>query len=358
MKKGIGFRTVSGILFVVLLIVFTAVGAIMSGKRSLSGKSDSSAPYLEMQDTLTDTADVPCKSSDDSVIWKDGWVRYNGEIYEYKEGILTFLIMGIDKEGVNTAESGSLDGGQADFQILLVLDPTTKRIEIIPINRNTMVDVDVYDSMGTVIGTTRAQISVQHGVGNGAEESCEYQVRAVSRFFYQLPIHGYAAMQRDGIAALADSVGGVDVIVPEDNVTPSITFRKGEQLHLEGDQAKLFLWDRDQELGGADRRLERQKVFLKAFLEKMVSTVRKNPAAITGIYSAVSRYVTTDIELSEALYLGSTCAGYTYDSDSFHTIAGETVEGEISDEFYADQDDLRRLMIEVFYEKVDLPEGN
>ena len=29
--------------------------------------------------------------------WQDGWVKYQDTVYAYKEEILTFLIMGIDK---------------------------------------------------------------------------------------------------------------------------------------------------------------------------------------------------------------------------------------------------------------------
>ena len=346
-KKGL-----ISILFIVLLLVFVIIGAFSGGRQSLKGNVDNDAPSLVIEETDADGAESDASRSK----WEDGWVKYNGEIYRYKEDVLTFLIMGTDQMGENKAQSGGLEGGQADLIILAVLDPTAKRIDLIPINRNTMADVDVYDADGNVVRTAFAQIAVQHGVGNGEAESCEYQVKAVSRYLYQLPIHGYMSMQMDGIGPLSDAVGGVDITIQEDVATPSFSYEKGQEVHLEGEDALWFVRGRDYEVGASDRRLERQKVFLKELMYKVMVTLKKNPTAITGIYGAVEKYTTTDITMDEMLYVARQCAGYTFDSKSFRSIEGETLEGEISDEFYPDTDKLKELMISVFYEKVDVDE--
>nr|WP_330369769.1 LCP family protein [Butyrivibrio sp. FCS014] len=82
------------------------------------------------------------------------------------------------------------------------------------LNRNSMTDVDIYDEYGRYQNTVVAQIATQHGFGNGMEESCNYQVKAVSNMFYQLPIHGYAAINMSAIPIINDEVGGVDVHCP------------------------------------------------------------------------------------------------------------------------------------------------
>ncbi len=349
-KKGL-----FSILFLLLLVAFVAIGALSGGLESLKKGADNNAPTLVFEEEVTgDESSEADQSDTQTPVWEDGWVRYNGDVYRYKEDILTFLMMGTDQSGENKAESGGFDGGQADLIILAVFDNTTKRIELIPINRNTMVDVDVYDAQGNVVRTAVAQISVQHGVGNGEEESCEYQVKAVSRYFYQLPIHGYVSMKMDGIGPLCTAVGGVDLTIPEDVETPSFTYKKGQEVHLEGDDAENYVRGRDRELGGADRRLERQKQFLTALLAKVMTTLKNNPASITSLYSVVAQYITTDITTNEMVYMAQQSAGYKFDSQSFHNIEGETVEGEVSDEFYPDKEKLKELMISVFYEKVDV----
>ena len=341
------------ILGLIAIVVIAIFGAVSGARQSLKKTADSDAPVLDAELTEEDQESDVEQDKEQKQVWKDGWVKYQGEIYQYKEDIITLLVIGTDQYKTNKA-SGEYSGGQADLLILMVLDPTTQRIEIIPINRNTITDIDFYDNDGNLTGTVKGQIAVQHGVGDGKEKSCEYQVKAVSRLMYQLPIHGYISMRRDGVIPLADAIGGVDVVVPEDAVTPSFSYKKGQELHLTGKKAMNFVWDRDHELGGADRRLDRQKVFMKALFSQLLPAIKANPTIITTIYNDVSGYITTDISLNEMLYLGSTCAKYTYDASSFHSILGETKEGEVSDEFYPDTDKLKELMIDVFYEKVDL----
>ncbi len=127
-------------------------------------------------------------------------MKYEGKVYAYNEDIMTFLFMGIDKDNEVREVAEGTDGGQADALFLLVLNPKTGTFQIISVNRNTMTDIRLYDSSGEYLSTVQAQIAVQHGFGNGVEESCEYQVDAVRRLFYNLPIHGYCAFGReDGV---------------------------------------------------------------------------------------------------------------------------------------------------------------
>ncbi|WP_092325397.1 LCP family protein [Butyrivibrio sp. YAB3001] len=332
------------IVAVIVIVAGVTFAGIQSGRKSLVSEVEEEAPVIEQAEEVT----VKEKKK-----WQDGWVKLDGEIYEYNKNILTFLIMGTDQHGVNTAQSGGLDGGQADVLSLLVLDPDKKRIEFIPINRNTMVDVDVYDASGNITKSVKAQIAVQHGVGNGMEESCEYQVKTVSNLFYQLPIHGYVAMNMEGVVPLSKAVGGVDVTLPNDFDAGNKKYKAGETVHLEGADVMTFVRERDHEVGGADRRLERQKVYMKALISQMIKQIKENPVSVTSIFKAVSKYVTTDISTNEMVYLATLASGYRYDGKSMHTIQGETVKGEQFDEFYCDEDALKKLVIEVFYEKVE-----
>ena len=55
-----------------------------------------------------------------------GALRYHGKAYQYKEDILTFLCMGIDRKGEVEASDDLFKGGQADSLFLAVLDPDEK----------------------------------------------------------------------------------------------------------------------------------------------------------------------------------------------------------------------------------------
>ena len=60
-------------------------------------------------------------------------------------------------------------GGQSDGIFLLALDPKEGRASMICIPRDTMADVDFYDEAGEYLVTGLAQITLQHGYGDGAE---------------------------------------------------------------------------------------------------------------------------------------------------------------------------------------------
>ena len=287
--------------------------------------------------------------------WESDWIRYNGSVYDYNEDITTFLIMGIDKndETVTEVQEGT-DGGQADGLFLLVLNPHTKSINIIGINRNSMTDVDVYDEYGRYMTTVIAQIATQHGFGNGMEESCEYQVKAVSNMFYQLPIHGYAAINMSAIPIINDQVGGVDVTVLEDLTKWDKTLVKGEKVHLEGKSAFTYVKERDlTKFGSNDRRLERQRQYLNGFIKAARDNAAEDSDMAVNLFKAISGKMVTNISIDEISYLAPEIIDYSFDATDFMMIDGETKKTGEFEEFHVDQDDLYRTIIEVFYEKVE-----
>lgn len=317
------------------------------GKTSLDSKSVTSTPMLEQSDEQQDSATI--SSSE----WEADWVRYNGAIYDYNEDIKTFLIMGIDKTDEVIPVAEGTDGGQADGLFLLVLDPRTESIKVIAINRNTMTDVDIYDDNGRYMTTTIAQIAVQHGFGDGVEESCEYQVKAVSKLFYQLPIHGYAAINMSAISTINDNIGGVDVVVLEDLTSVDKTLIEGEQVHLMGDTAFTYVKYRDvSEYKSSDKRLLRQKQYLKAFIEKARVKSREDSSTALDIYTSITSYMTTDITADELTYLVPLINEYEFDSEDIITLEGTTKKGEDFEEFYVDEDALYETILDVFYVKI------
>lgn len=287
-------------------------------------------------------------------VWQDGWVKYKDQIYAYNEDILTFLFMGIDKqdETVQKMPEGT-DGGQADALFLLVLNPHRKEIDLIGINRNTMTQIDVYNNTGDYIHTVTAQICIQHGFGNGIEESCVYQKEAVSRLFYGLPIHGYAAVNLSAVAPLNDAVGGVDVTVLEDMTSESPLLETGKQVHLEGEDALTYVRWRDTDaFASADRRFQRQMQYLEGFVEKAKSSAEEDIFNIAQLYRAALPAMITDVTADKAVYLASQALNYRGGSNHFYVLEGETVMGEQFEEYYIDETALYEMILDIFYEPV------
>lgn len=296
--------------------------------------------------------------------WQEGWVRYQGKTWRYKEDILTFLFMGIDREGIVTENASSGEkggGGQADALFLVILDPYEEAVKILPINRSTMTQVICYDEEGTGRNTLEAQICVQYGFGDGGRKSCGYQIEAVRKLLYEIPINGYIAVDMGVIPIVTDAVEGVDLTALGDvrNEKKEIILREGEQVHLTGELAYWYVRDRDvaKELS-ADERLERQKQFLTEFLDKAGEIVRQDIMMPVRIFNEIAGRAVTDITADEIVYLAATAGNYHFDADQVYTIPGESVSGEENedsefDEFHVDEDGLFELILELFYEPVE-----
>ena len=335
---------------VTVILVVVAVFEVTKtiGKSNLFAKNNSVPPQTTSTEVLT--------AEENAMDWQEDWVKYNGQIYDYNEDILTFLVMGIDKLDKEVTEVyGEINGGQADALFLLVFNPHDKTTKIIGINRNTMTDVDFYDEYNNYITTSKAQIAIQHGFGDGVEGSCELQKKAVSNLFYQLPIHGYAAINMSAISTINDAVGGVDVIPADDFSSGDYVFKEGEETHLEGEAAFAFLRGRDvKQIGSADKRLARQKLYLTAFTNKLLAEPDNGPVLAVEIYKAITKQMTTDVTLDKLSYLATTVSNYSFDADSVYLLKGKTIMGDMYEEFYPDEDAMYEMFLGIFYEKVDM----
>lgn len=336
---------------ILLFLIATLTGVFFlvreKGKHSLISNASSDGPELA---ALPIWEPIP---EEEKNTWQENRVRYQGKTYAYNEDILTFLIMGIDKDSRAAEVAEGMNGGQADALFLTVLNPHTKEIRVLGINRNTMTDIDVYDDKGSYVKTVEGQIATQHGFGNGVEESCKYQVDAVTKLMYNLPVHGYAAVNMSAISDINDMVGGVDVTVLEDLTGVDKSLVKGAQVHLEGKSAFWYVKYRDTGIfGSADLRLARQKQYLTGFIPAAKEAVKKDFSIVFTLYQTVLPMMTTDITLEEAVYLATQMLDYQFDSGSFRMLEGKTVMGKDYEEFYIDEDALYRLILEVFYEEV------
>lgn len=359
------------IVMIVLLIgLIVAIGSLFIlraiGKKQLQDNQVGSAADMQskMNQTLnqadagevTENAEEPAEPETEagSEEEKEGRVYYNGKTYEFNEDIMTFLVMGIDQHSETVTEyTEGFEGGSADAIFLVVLNPHSKKLQIIAIDRNTMTDVDIYDYYGNYEETIETQLCVQHGFGDGTVKSAAYMEKAVSNLLYGLPINGYCAINMSAIAKINDSIGGVDVEVLEDLTKWDKTLRKGEKVHLMGKSAFLYVQRRDTNIfGSAEGRLERQRQYINAFIQKAKAEFKKNPALPVTLYTELKPYMTTDLNVEKAAYLAGMAAGFDFHATDIRKIEGENVMGEEYEEFYIDEDAMYELLLDTFYEEV------
>ena len=337
------------------LIALVSVGVlVISGRNSLRKQNPGAAPVLPAA-AETETEEPP----DTSYEWEEGWIRYEDKIYEYNDHILTFLIMGIDKRTPVREAEDATDGGQSDALFLVVVDPDLKDIKIIAVNRDTMVDIYMYGfEENNVTPVIKGQITLQHGFGDGLEQSCEAEVKAVSDLFYGLPINGYAAINMGAISEMTELVGGVDLTVMEDLTQIHSDWTQGAFVSLTGEDAYDYVHYRDTTVFESARgRLERQKQFLGVLVNRAKAATKKDITLPVQMYQQLARYMVTDISVDEAVYLATQVLDYHFDVEEIYTMEGTTIMGDRFEEFYPDYEALKDLMIRVFYREVTLEES-
>lgn len=345
-KLGIGALTLITIITVLLLIAGVIIVMRMVGKASLSV-------------TVSGTENV--KLGEEAGDLGENEILYKGGDYVLNEDLVTVLIMGIDKETVTevggqsfTAEEGSeYAGGQADALFLLLINPHDKNVYVIAINRNAMAEVDVFDEEGNYQGIFTKQIALQHGYGDGKEESCLRQVKAVSRMFHGIPIHAYAAVSMDAIPELNDVVGGITVEVLDDIIYPEydMDLHQGETVTLYGEKAYWYVRLRNENVFNSNElRLQRQKQYLTTFAAEAKKQAVADIRVAINLYQAVRKYMVTDIDLNAFTYMVTEYLGYDFDIENMYSLQGEAVQGNHFEEFYVDDEALQELIIELFYE--------
>lgn len=290
---------------------------------------------------------------------KDGWVRRGDKVYEYIDGILTFLVLGIDIDGPVEKNRDLVSGGQSDAIFLVVMNPDTKRVSLIGVNRDTLVDIVMVGlgANGENL-TTRAQISVQHGFGDGMGQSCALTRDAVSKLFYNLPIHGYISFNMGGMAALNDAVGSVRLTVLENMTEINPAWYQGAEVTLTGKDAYEYVHYRNTAVfESARNRLARQKQYLSVFAGTALAEIKRDVTLPVSLYQAFKPYTVTDLTLDKISYLASQLTSYRFDENAIYTMEGTTVLGTRFEEFYPDQKALQDLIIKVFYREIDPATG-
>ncbi len=286
------------------------------------------------------------QSSKEAVSGKE--IIWEGKDYVYNTDIRNILFLGVDKkdEVMETQEYAG-HGGQADCIILLSLNTKEKTAAMLNISRDSMTDIDIYDMSGDFIGTQKAQLALQYAYGDGEKRSCWLMKKAVANLLNDIPIHGYMALNIDGISIINDVLGGVEITIPSDYTSIDEAFVEGKTLTLSGSQAEKYVRYRDiNELGSNNGRMERQNQFLKALVRLLKVKTSENSGLIDTLFNAGKPYMTTDLTVEQL----EEYASYTLD-DTFIKVPGETQAGEAHDEYIVDVKKLMDVLIKMLYKE-------
>lgn len=281
-------------------------------------------------------------------------ITYDGAEYYYNNSLLNILIMGIDQDSENESSATQFrNGGQADFLMLMIIDPDTKRVSRLQIDRDTMTEITVLGVFGNPAGTRTAQICLSHGFGDGKAQSSEYTVDAVEKLLFGVNVDFYVALNLDSIPVLNDAVGGVTVLIEDDYAQYDPAMAQGETVTLMGDQAEMFVrWRLNVGDGTNASRMRRQNTYLSALTDKVYENISENANFIGTLYDAVGDGMVTDMKRGRMI--NEVNKAYKYDQGTVLSAQGEHIIGDDGFvEFIADQKALEKLVLDTFFLPVD-----
>lgn len=276
------------------------------------------------------------------------FMAHDGKLYRLRDDVDTLLIMGVDKFSGSLVEDSYNNDQCADFLLLLVIDHAVGRCSIVHINRDTMAEINVLGIGGKKVGTVREQITLSHTYGTGAQDSCRNTARAVSGLLGGVHIDHYVCLTMDAVGVLNDLVGGVTLTIEQDLTAIDPSFVKGQSITLHADQALRFVRHRSELADSSNAsRMERQQQYLSALYPQVLSYIEQNESFPSEAISALSAYTTTDFSVSELERMIDTLSAYeqgqTLGIEGTYSV-GEHVE------FYADEQNIKSLLIRLFYE--------
>lgn len=249
------------------------------------------------------------------------------------------------------------DGFRTDVNFVVSFDSETKAIALVQVPRDTKVKLT--NEMISSMKQRGRSIPDIHGYGickfgevhayAGIDYANEFSVKMLEDLL-GIKIDYYVKVDIQGFKDIVDAIGGVDMMVEEDlNYEDPfqdlyIHLKAGYQ-HLDGDKAEQLVRFREGYAQKDLKRIEVQQQFMKAFIEKIVSTDTLLNNLPDLIYTAF-KYVKTDFGITDALKY----VKYIKDI-SMDNVTMETIPGEGGSFFTHDPAGTKELVDRVFYSK-------
>ncbi len=237
------------------------------------------------------------------------------------------LVIGRDRVGLNT-----------DVMMVLNFNSATQKINLLQIPRDTCVEDAVNRYGNKRINAIYAHWLTQNRKNYSTEQEAtraglEYFEKTVESIF-GITIDKYCMIDLNGFVSLIDAIGGVPMNVPNNmyyndpDQNLYINLKKGYQT-LSGKDAEGFVRFRSGYIMGDLGRVDAQKLFLAALMEKLTSSDWYSLSKLTDVAGLVIQHCTTNLTLTDIIgYLKLIDFGtLSADSITFYTAPGEPFTG-------------------------------
>lgn len=282
-------------------------------------------------------------------------IIYQDKEYVLKDNIESFLVLGLDKYESSTSADSHESSIQTDFLMLFVFDNDKKQCSALQISRDTMTQINRLSVGGThVVDTYTKQIALAYNYVADDNEKirCRNTKDSVEYLLQDVKIDHYLSLTMDAVPLLNDSVGGVEITVLDDFTGIDDTLVKGETVVLNGEQALRYVRARQGlEDSTNDARMARQRQYVRALYEKMLSCQHSDEDFMVQTVTSLSDYLVYDSSDQKMKELAEKFDEYEF--LGIREIEGETKLGEEFMEFYPDEDSLKAIVVELFYTTVN-----
>ncbi|MCI1667962.1 MAG: LCP family protein [Olsenella sp.] len=215
------------------------------------------------------------------------------------------LLLGVDQDDERTQEWGADQSNYRTDSIILVrVDPPNKKVTLISIPRDTMVDMDDH-------GTQKINAAYSFG-------GASYMVEQVSKLA-GVNISHYAELNFEQFTSIVDTLGGIEVTLPvavSDMEYSDIDLPAGTQT-LDGQQALGLCRSRhayDAYGGGDYYRSANQRMVIAAIIRKVLDS---DPTSWPGLISQLADSVTTDLSATDILSLANQFKDFDTENDIY-----------------------------------------
>lgn len=273
----------------------------------------------------------------------------DGKSYYPRQDITVILLAGIDESGKAEASGSYNNPGEADVVTLLVFDNTNKKLDLITLNRDTMMEIPVLGVTGQNAGTVTGQLALAHTYGSGLKDSAKNLQKAVSEYCYDLQINYFITLRMDAIGILNDAVGGVEVDITEDfsAIDPTMTGK----VKLNAQQAQLYLQSRrgvDDELNLS--RMQRQEKYMRGFVAALKAKAEISAEFAVELFERISDYMVTDCTAKTVSSFSQRFADYSM--GDIATFEGANVANQYM-EFHVTEKQKDAVILKYLYELQD-----
>ena len=232
------------------------------------------------------------------------------------------------------------DGQRADTLIFISYSKKEKKLQMISVPRDTYNQVPGM----TALGQDKINAVYCFPNGNGGPDN---QARAVEKIL-GVPIHYYVRVNYNGLQAIVDTIGGVEIDVHRDmdyddpyaEPPLHIHLDAGRQV-LKGQDAMGYVRWRKNNDGSGDSDLQRTQRQQEFIIEVIKKSFGLNITKVIGI---TFDYVRTDMTKEDVLYYGTDMLGFDLNKIEKYMVPGEADYRF----FYHDPEATKALLQEIY----------